>query len=57
VGALGALRLQQEAGPFANSAITSAYDALGRLTNHTSDLGAFTLGYLGQHPQPAVSMR
>ena len=69
VGSLGALQVQQEAGPFANSAITSAYDelgrlsqrtvqgagaetfqydALGRLTGHTSDLGAFTLSYLGR---------
>ena len=28
VGSLGALQVQQEAGPFANSAITSAYDML-----------------------------
>ncbi len=72
VGSLGALQVQQEAGPFANSAITSAYDelgrlssrtvqgagaetfqydAIGRLTGHASDLGAFTLGYLGQTGQ------
>jgi len=72
VGSLGALQVQQEAGPFANSAITSAYDelgrlasrtvqgagaetfqydAIGRLSNHASDLGAFTLGYLGQTGQ------
>jgi YD repeat-containing protein len=72
VGSLGALQVQQESGPFANSAITSAYDelgrlsqrtvqgagaetfqydAIGRLTNHASDLGAFTLGYLGQTGQ------
>ena len=72
VGSLGALQVQQEAGPFANSAITSAYDelgrlasrtvqgagaetfqydAIGRLTSHASDLGAFTLGYLGQTGQ------
>jgi YD repeat-containing protein len=72
VGSLGALQVQQEAGPFANSAITSVYDelgrvsqrtvqgagaetfqydAIGRLSNHASDLGAFTLGYLGQTGQ------
>jgi RHS repeat-associated protein len=72
VGSLGALRVQQESGPFADSAITSAYDelgrvasrtvqgagaetfqydAIGRLTGHTSDLGTFTLGYLGQTGQ------
>ncbi|MBI2740179.1 MAG: hypothetical protein HYX38_26990 [Rhodospirillales bacterium] len=72
VGSLGALQVQQEQGPFANSAITSAYDelgrlasrtvqgagaetfqydAIGRLTGHASDLGAFTLGYLGQTGQ------
>ena len=71
-GSLGALQVQQEAGPFANGAITSAYDelgrlssrtvqgagaetfqydAIGRLTGHASDLGAFTLGYLGQTGQ------
>jgi len=29
------------------------YDAIGRLTSHTNDLGAFTLGYLGQTRQIA----
>lgn len=64
--------MQQEQGPFANSAITSAYDelgrlasrtvqgagaetfqydAIGRLAGHGSDLGAFTLSYLGQTGQ------
>jgi YD repeat-containing protein len=68
VGSLGALQLQQESGPLANSAIASAYDelgrlasrtvagsgaetfqydAIGRLVTHGSDLGSFTLGYLG----------
>jgi RHS repeat-associated protein len=72
VGSLGALQVQEEQGPFANSTITSAYDelgrlsqrtvqgagaetfqydAIGRLSNHGSDLGAFTLGYLGQTDQ------
>jgi RHS repeat-associated protein len=72
VGALGALRLQQEQSPLASSAIVYAYDALGRMTsrtiagagaetfgydaigrvtNHTDDLGAFALTYLGQTPQ------
>jgi RHS repeat-associated protein len=72
VGAPGALRLQQESSPLAGSAITSAYDALGRLSSrtvagagaetfaydpigrlvtHASDLGAFTLSYLGQTGQ------
>ena len=27
------------------------YDAIGRLTSHSSDLGAFTLAYLGQTGQ------
>jgi len=30
---------------------TFQYDAIGRLTGRTSDLGAFTLGYLGQTDQ------
>src|SRR3990167_4589086 len=72
VGSLGALQLQQESGPLANSAIASAYgelgrlasrtvqgagaetfqyDAIGRLTGRTNDLGSFTLGYLGQTDQ------
>lgn len=72
VGTPGALQLQQESSPLAGSAITSAYDALGRLssrtvagagaetfaydaigrvTTHTSDLGSFTLSYLGQTGQ------
>jgi RHS repeat-associated protein len=72
VGSLGALQLQQESGPLANSAIASAYDelgrlssrtvqgagaetfqydAIGRLTTHASDLGSFTLAYLGQTGQ------
>ena len=72
VGSLGALQLQQESGPLANSAIASAYDelgrlsgrtvagagaetfqydAIGRLTGRSNDLGAFTLGYLGQTDQ------
>lgn len=32
---------------------TFNYDALGRLVTHTSDLGSFTLGYLGQTNQIA----
>lgn len=32
---------------------TFQYDALGRLMTHASDLGSFTLGYLGQTPQIA----
>jgi RHS repeat-associated protein len=72
VGALGALQLQQEQSPLSSSAITYAYDelgrlssrtvagsgaesfgydAIGRLTSHASDLGAFTLSYLGQTSQ------
>jgi RHS repeat-associated protein len=71
---LGALQLQQESGPLASSAISSAYDelgriasrtvqgasaetfqydALGRVTVHTNDLGTFNLGYLGQTNQIA----
>ncbi|EJB01774.1 RHS repeat-associated core domain protein [Rhizobium leguminosarum bv. trifolii WSM597] len=30
---------------------TFQYDAIGRQTNHSSDLGAFELGYLGETPQ------
>jgi hypothetical protein len=30
---------------------TFQYDAIGRLIGHASDLGAFTLGYLGQTGQ------
>jgi RHS repeat-associated protein len=30
---------------------TLAYDAIGRITNHSSDLGSFTLSYLGQTGQ------
>jgi YD repeat-containing protein len=40
VGSLGALQLQQESGPLASSAITSAYDELGRLSQRTVQ-GAF----------------
>src|SRR6185312_4899307 len=32
---------------------TFHYDAIGRLTTHASDLGSFTLGYLGQTGQLA----
>ena len=46
VGSLGALQVQQEAGPFANSAITSAYDELGRLASRTvQGAAAETLQY------------
>ena len=46
VGSLGALQVQQEAGPFANSAITSAYDELGRLSQRTvQGAGAETFQY------------
>lgn len=72
VGTLGALKLAQEQGPLANSAIAYAYDALGRplsrtvagagaenfgydaigrLVRDASDLGSFTLSYLGQTGQ------
>ena len=72
IGSLGALQLQQESSPLANSAIAYAYDelgrlasrtvtgagaetfhydAIGRLITHESDLGSFTLGYLGQTGQ------
>ncbi len=36
---------------------TFQYDALGRLTGHGSDLGAFTLGYLGQTDQVTSRQR
>jgi YD repeat-containing protein len=46
VGALGALQLQQESGPLASSAISSAYDALGRLSQRTvQGAGAETFQY------------
>jgi hypothetical protein len=46
VGSLGALQVQQEQGPFANSAITSAYDELGRLSQRTvQGAGAETFQY------------
>ena len=72
VGSPGALQLAQENGPLPASAITYAYDqlgrlssrsvagagaetfgydSLGRLTSHASDLGSFTLAYLGQTGQ------
>jgi len=35
VGALGTLQLQQECNPLLNSAISYAYDALGRLASRT----------------------
>jgi RHS repeat-associated protein len=71
-GSLGALQLQRENSPLPNSAITYAYDelgrlstrtvtgagpetiqydALGRVTSHATDLGAFSLAYLGQTAQ------
>ncbi|WFU13409.1 hypothetical protein QA646_29870 (plasmid) [Rhizobium sp. CB3090] len=33
---------------------TFTYDAIGRVTNHSSDLGAFQLSYLGQTQQLTV---
>jgi len=46
IGALGALRLQQESSPLLNSAITYAYDALGRLGSRTvTGAGPETFGY------------
>ena len=46
VGSLGALQLQQESGPLASSAITSAYDELGRLSSRTvQGAGAETFQY------------
>jgi YD repeat-containing protein len=46
VGSLGALQLQQDSGPLASSAITSAYDALGRLSQRTvQGAGAETFQY------------
>jgi RHS repeat-associated protein len=46
VGALGALQLQQESGPLPSSAITSSYDALGRLSQRTvQGAGAETFQY------------
>jgi len=46
VGSLGALQLAQESGPLASSAITSAYDELGRLASRTvQGAGAETFAY------------
>ena len=46
IGSLGALQLQQEQSPLASSAITYAYDVLGRLSSRTvAGSGAETLGY------------
>jgi RHS repeat-associated protein len=46
VGSLGALNLQQENGPLANSAISYVYDALGRLDARTvGDVGRETFQY------------
>ena len=42
VGSLGALQVQQEQGPFADSAITSAYDEVGRLSPHGVGAGTET---------------
>jgi|GEM_PF-922265 len=48
----GASRTVQGAG-----AETFQYDTIGRLVGHTGDLGAFTLGYLGQTGQIASRQR
>lgn len=46
VGSLGALRLQQESSPLANSTISNAYDELSRLTARTvAGAGAETFQY------------
>jgi len=46
VGALGALRLQQESSPLSSSTIAYAYDALGRLSSRmVAGEGAETFGY------------
>jgi RHS repeat-associated protein len=46
VGSLGALKLQQEASPLPSSAITYAYDELGRLNSRTvAGAGAETFAY------------
>ncbi|MGM4986084.1 RHS repeat-associated core domain-containing protein [Rhizobium sp. 11_C7_N12_5] len=37
-----------------SGAETLQYDAIGRVSNHSSDLGAFQISYLGQTPQIAV---
>ncbi|MBS1165544.1 MAG: wapA1 [Proteobacteria bacterium] len=49
--ALGRLNARTVSG---NGAETFAYDALGRLSEHDSDLGAFTLSYLGETGQPVL---
>ncbi len=46
VGALGALRLQQESSPLLNSDTNYVYNALGRLSSRTvTGAGAETFGY------------
>jgi RHS repeat-associated protein len=45
VGALGALKLLSEVGPYQNSAIGYQYDALGRLSRRTVDVSSETFGY------------
>ncbi|PKR89714.1 hypothetical protein CXZ10_07390 [Pleomorphomonas diazotrophica] len=49
--ALGRLNARTVSG---SGAETFAYDALGRLSEHDSDLGAFTLSYLGETGQPVL---
>ena len=72
VGSLGALRMEEQSGPLADSTVeftydaigrvatrtvqgsgaeSFGYDAIGRLDSDTSDLGQFSLGYLGQTGQ------
>src|SRR5262245_9432956 len=46
IGSLGALQLSQESSPVASSAISYAYDELGRLTSRTvQGAGAETFAY------------
>ncbi len=49
--ALGRMASRQVSG---SGAETVQYDAVGRVINHSSNLGAFQISYLGQTPQIAV---
>lgn len=44
-------RLWPRHGPYS---VANGYDALGRLSEHDSDRGAFTLSYLGETGQPVL---
>ena len=45
IGSLGALKLLQESGPYANDSISYGYDALARLSARTVDTSTETFAY------------